>query len=73
MRFFYITYLRCNTCRSYLIDNSKSALCDWYKEHTDIEFTDELYDRIIEFCGYGCTWRDLENHISIAVTLPCGE
>ena len=73
MRFFYITYLKSNNCRSYLIENSKVALNDWYKEYTNIDLTDELYERIVEYCGYGCTWRDLENHISIAITLPCSE
>ena len=73
MKYFYITHLRHNNCRSYLIENNRLSLDKWYIEHTDLTLTDELYERIVRYCGYGCTWRDLENHISIAITLPCGE
>lgn len=73
MKYFYITHLKYNSCRSYLVENTKLSLNEWYNEHTDLSFTDELYEQIISYCSSGCTWRDFENHISIAVTLPCVE
>ena len=65
----YITHMTVKLCKSYLIENDKIALNEWYKQHVGVELSDEFWNELVELGPTYCTRSDEANHVYISYTM----
>ena len=65
----YITHMSIHRCRSFLIENTKDALSEWYREELNIELPEEFWNDLCTFGPTGCTRIDEVNNVSVKYTM----
>lgn len=65
----YITHMTVNLCRSYLVNNNKVDLNEWYKQHVGVELSDDFWNELVELGPTYCTRADNTNNVFISYTM----
>lgn len=61
----YITHITIHNCHSYVVENNKQSINEWYQEHIGQNISDALWSDICEICPTGCSRDDEANNVSI--------
>ena len=46
----YITHITVRSCRSYIVENNKQSINEWYQKHIGQNISDTLWSDICEIC-----------------------
>lgn len=61
----YITHITVRSCRSYVVENNKQSINEWYQEHIGHNISDALWSDICEIRPTGCSREDEANNVII--------
>lgn len=62
----YITHLTINTCHSYIVENTKKALDEWYIKHCGVSSPAGFWKDICDICKTKCSRSDDINNVSVS-------